>query len=108
MILGFAMTLGMCIRSNVLCVMWHVVYAVYLDVGCGSHAWIKGMGGVYGDILHGMWWVRNVEQLHAPTGAHLATARDMLQAQLQKVARGEGPGWLEFNGQIVTGAWYGM
>ena len=50
----------------------------------------------------------NVAQLRAPTGAHLATARDMLQARLQKMARKEGPGWLQFKEQTVTGAWHGV
>ena len=46
----------------------------------------------YGDILHGMWCFNNVPQLHVPLGAHFATARDMLQPRLQKVAREEGLG----------------
>ena len=49
-------------------------------------------GVVYGDILHGMRCFNNVAQLHATTGAHLATTIGMLHALLQKVAREEGPG----------------
>ena len=65
-------------------------------------------GVVYGDILHGMRCFNNVAQLRAHTGAHLATATYMLQARLQKVAREEGPGWLQFNEQTVAGAWHGV
>ena len=65
-------------------------------------------GLVYGDILHGMWCFNNVAQLRAPTGAHLATATGMLHARLQKVAREEGPGRLQFKAQTVTGAWHGV
>ena len=32
----------------------------------------------------------------------------MLQARLQKVACEEGPGWLQFKAQTVTGAWRGV
>ena len=65
-------------------------------------------GVVYGDILHGMRCFNSVAQLCAPTGAHLATATGMLEAQLQRVAREEGPGWLQFKVQTVTGAWRGV
>ena len=65
-------------------------------------------GVVYGDIPHGMLCFNNVAQLRAPTGAHLATATDMLRARLQKVAREEGPGWLQFKEQTVAGAWHGV
>ena len=37
-------------------------------------------GWFSGDILHGMRCFNNVAQLHAPTGARLATATNMLQA----------------------------
>ena len=50
----------------------------------------------------------SVAQLCAPTGAHLATATGMLQARLQKVACKEGPRWLLFKAQAVTGAWHGV
>ena len=65
-------------------------------------------GVVYGDILHGIRCFNNVAQLRALTSAHLATARDMLQAELQKVAREEGPGWLQFKEQTVAHAWHGV
>ena len=65
-------------------------------------------GVVYGDILHGMRCFNSVAQLRAPTGAHLATARGMLQARLQKVACEEGRGWLQFKEQTATGAWHGV
>ena len=65
-------------------------------------------GVVYGDVLHGMRCFNNVAQLRAPTSAHLATTTDMLQARLQKVAREEGPNWLQFKEQTVTGAWHGV
>ena len=65
-------------------------------------------GVVYGDILHGMRCFNSVAQLRAPTGAHLATATGMLEARLQRVAREEGPGWLQFKEQTVTGAWRGV
>ena len=65
-------------------------------------------GVVYGDILHGMRCFNSVAQLRAPTGAHLATATIMLEARLQRVAREEGPGWLQFKEQTVTGAWRGV
>ena len=65
-------------------------------------------GVVYGDILHGMRCFNSVTQLRAPTGAHLATTTGMLQARLQKVACEEGPGWLQFKEQTVTGAWRGV
>ena len=70
----------------------------------GLLAW----GVVYGDILHGMRCFNSVAQLRAPTGAHLATATGMLEARLQRVAREEGPGWLQFKEQTVTGAWRGV
>ena len=62
----------------------------------------------WGDILHGMRCFNNVVQLRAPTSAHLATATDMLQARLQKVAQEERPGWLQFKEQSVTGVWHGV
>ena len=65
-------------------------------------------GVVYGDILHGMRCFNSVAQLRAPTGAHLATATGMLEARLQRVAREEGPGWLQFKEQTATGAWRGV
>ena len=63
---------------------------------------------VYGDILHGTCSFNNVAQLHAPTGAHLTKATEMLQARVEKVAREEGPGWTQFKEQTVTGAWHGI
>ena len=63
---------------------------------------------VYGDILHGTRSFNNVAQLHAPTGAHLTKATEMLQARVEKVAREEGPGWTQFKEQTVTGAWHGV
>ena len=63
---------------------------------------------VYGDILHGTHSFNNVVQLHAPTGAHLTKATEMLQARVEKVAREEGPGWTQFKEQTVTGAWHGV
>ena len=63
---------------------------------------------VYGDILHGTRSFNNVAELHAPTGAHLTKATEMLQARVEKVAREEGPGWTQFKEQTVTGAWYGV
>ena len=71
-------------------------------------ATLLAWGVVYGDTLHGMRCFNNVAQLRAPTGAHLATATNMLQARLQKVAQEEGPGWLQFKEQPVTGAWHGV
>ena len=70
-------------------------------------------GMVYGDILHGMRCFNNVAQMRACTSAHLATTTDMLRAdmlraRLQKVAREEGPRWLQFKEQTVTGAWHGV
>ena len=65
-------------------------------------------GVVYGDILHGIWCFDNVAQLRTPTGAHSATATNMPQARLHKVAREEGPGWLQFKEQTVAGAWHGV
>ena len=65
-------------------------------------------GVVYGDILHGMRCFNSVAQLRAPTGAHLATAKGMLEARLQRVAREEGPWWLQFKEQAVTSAWRGV
>ena len=63
---------------------------------------------VSGDILHGTRGFKNVARLHAPTGAHLAKATEMLQARVEKVAREEGPGWCHFKEQIATGAWHGV
>ena len=63
---------------------------------------------VYGDILHGTRSFNNVAQLHAPTGAHLTKAPEMLQARVETVAREEGPGWTQVKVQIVTGAWHGV
>ena len=60
------------------------------------------------DILHGMRCCNNVAQLRAPTGALLAAATGMLQAPLQKLARDEGPGWLQCKEQTVVGAWHGV
>ena len=68
---------------------------------------------------HGQWYMEtyytahtgsfnNVAQLHAPTGAHLTKATEMLQARVEKVAREEGPGWTQFKEQTVTGAWHGI
>ena len=65
-------------------------------------------GVVYGDIPHGMRCFNNVAQRRAPSGARLATARDMLRARLQKVARGEGQGWLQFKQQTMAGACHGV
>ena len=65
-------------------------------------------GVVYGDILHGMRCFNSVAQLRAPTGAHLATATGMLEARLHRVAREEGPGWLQFKEQTITGALRGV
>ena len=42
---------------------------------------------VCGDILHGTRSFNNVAQLHAPTGAHLTKATEMLQARVENVAR---------------------
>ena len=50
----------------------------------------------------------SVGQLRAPTCAQLATTTGMLQARLQRVAREEGLGWLQFKEQTVTGAWRGV
>ena len=64
---------------------------------------------VYGDILHGTRSFNNVAQLHAPTGAHLTKATEMLQAQVEKVARGGGGlGWTQLKEQTATGAWHGV
>ena len=63
---------------------------------------------VYGDILHGTRSFNNVAQLHAPTGAHLTKATEMLQARVEMVAREEGPGWTQFKEQTLTGAWHGV
>ena len=63
---------------------------------------------VYGDIPHGTRSFNNVAQLHAPTGAQLTKATEMLQARVEKVAREEGPGWTQFKEQTVTGAWHGV
>ena len=63
---------------------------------------------VCGDILHGMWCFNCAAQLHAPSDAHLATATNMLEARLQKVAREEGPGWLQFREQTVKGECHGV
>ena len=71
-------------------------------------ATLLAWGVVCGDILHSMRFFNNGAQLHAPTGAHLATATDMLQARLQKVAREEGPGWLQFKEQTIIGVWHGV
>ena len=65
-------------------------------------------GLVYGDIYDGMRCFKDVAQLRAHSGAHLATKADMLQARLQKVARQEGPGWLRFKQETLTGAWHGV
>ena len=65
-------------------------------------------GVVYGDSLHGMRCFNSVAQLRAPTGAHLATATGMLEARLQRVAREDAPGWLQFKEQTATGAWGGV
>ena len=59
---------------------------------------------VYGEILHGTRSFNNVAQFHAPTGAHLTKATEMLQAQVEKVASEGGPGWTQFKEQAVTGA----
>ena len=63
---------------------------------------------VYGDILHGTRSLNNVAQLHAPTGAHVTKATEMLQARVEKVAREEGPRRTQFKEQTVTGAWHGV
>ena len=65
-------------------------------------------GVVCGDMMHGMRCFNTVAQLRAPTSTHLATATGMLKAWLQKVACEEGPGWLQFKAQTVTGAWHGV
>ena len=65
-------------------------------------------GFVYGDILHGMRCFENVAQVRVPTGAHLATAKGILQARLQKVAQEEGPGRLQFKEQSVARARHGV
>ena len=65
-------------------------------------------GVVYGDILHGMRCFDSVALLRAPTRAHLATAKGMRQARLQKVAQEEGPGWLQLKEQTVARAWHGV
>ena len=79
------------------------------DVWEDSHdASLLAWGVVYGDILHGMQCFNNMAQLCAPAGAHLAIATDMPRARLQKAAREQGPGWLQFKEQIVVGAWHGM
>ena len=52
------------------------VWEDYHDAG------LLAWGVVYGDILHGMGCFNNVAQRRAPTGAHLATATDMLRARL--------------------------
>ena len=67
--------------------------------GCHD-ASLLAWGVVYGDILHGMWCFNTVAQPCAPTGAHLATTTHMLQAQLQKVAREEGPSWLSSRSKL--------
>ena len=69
---------------------------------------LLALGLVYGDILPGMRCFNDVARPRAPTGAHLATATDMLQARLQKVAREEGPGWLRLKEQNVAVAWHGV
>ena len=63
---------------------------------------------VYGDILHGTRSFNNVAQLHAPTGAHLTKATEMLQARVEKVAREKRSGWTQSKEQTVTGAWLGV
>ena len=65
-------------------------------------------GVVHGDIRHGMRCFNSVGQIRAPTCAHLVTAIGMLEAWLHRVAREEGPGWLQFRHQTVTGAWRGV
>ena len=71
-------------------------------------ATLLAFGVVYGDILHGMRCFNNVAQLRASTRAHLATATDMIHARLQKVAREEGLGWLQFKEESVAAAWHGV
>ena len=51
-----------------------------------NDASLLAWGVVYGNILHGIRCFNNIAWLHAPTGAHLATATDMLQARVQRVA----------------------
>ena len=63
---------------------------------------------VHGDILHGTRSFDNAAQLHAPIGAHLTKATEMLQARVENMAREEGPRWTEFKEQTVTGAWHGV
>ena len=63
---------------------------------------------VCGDILHGTRSFNNVAQLHAPTGAELTKATELLQARVEKVAREEGPRWTQFKEQTGTGAWHGV
>ena len=65
-------------------------------------------GVVYGNIQHGMRCVNCVAQLRAPIGAILASTTGILQARLEKAACEEGPGWLQFKAQTVTGAWHGV
>ena len=79
------------------------------DVWEDSHdAGLLSWALVYGDILHGTRSFTNVAQLHAPTGAHLTKATEMLQAQVEKLAREEGPGWTQFKEETVTGACHGV
>ena len=74
---------------------------------CHDASLLAWGGGLWGH-LHGMRCFNSVAQLRVATGAHLATATGMLQARLQKVACEEGPGWLQFEAQAVTGAWRGV
>ena len=65
------------------------------DVWENCHdATLPALRVVYADVLHGMRYLNNVAELHAPTGAHSASAIDLSQATLPKVAEEEGSGWL--------------
>ena len=100
--------------ANVLCVARHLHSQTHLttkeeDVWEDCHdAGLLSWAVVYGDIPHGTSGFNNVAQLHAPIGAHLAKATEMLQARVEKVAREEGLGGIEFKEQTVTRAWHGV
>ena len=55
---------------------------------------------VYGDILHGTRSFNNVAQLHAPTGAHLTKATEMLQARWKRWRGRRGKGGLKSKSKL--------
>ena len=71
-------------------------------------ATLLACGVVYGDTPHGMRCFSNVARMRAPICAHLATATDMLQALLHKVAKEEGARWVQLKEQTETGEWHGV